>query len=265
MDIHIAVQEIKNLLEKSIIEGGQQAKINLIRSQKPINLIHNTVKYELVKNGVNPDHIKPPLDQSKGELKLAGFMKQKNQDICVIPEDVSPQTEELDFGPLYGKRDKYGKTFTEKILSINVRSQLSSLAKNFDTLYERTFAESLNLHLRCPKMVLGEVYMIPAYEYDTEKAKKKEIGFVKSTSSVAKYLKSFQAINNRRKTSKDEFKYEKVCLLVVDFTKEKPKIYDNDEELIKDGFLSENSNASIEDLSFDKLIPSLLKEYKNRF
>lgn len=54
-------------------------------------------------------------------------------------------------GILKGERDKYGFEFTEHTLSVNVRSQLSSIAKNFDTLYERTFAEAINLHLRCEK------------------------------------------------------------------------------------------------------------------
>ena len=43
---------------------------------------------------------------------------------------------------------------------------MSSLAKNADTLFERIFAKSLNLHMRYPNIVLGEVYLIPVYEYD---------------------------------------------------------------------------------------------------
>lgn len=42
-------------------------------------------------------------------------------------------------------------------------------------MYERTFAESLNLHLRCPSMVLGEFYMIPVYSYDDALANQKEL------------------------------------------------------------------------------------------
>ena len=55
--------------------------------------------------------------------------------------------------------DIYGADFSEKILSINVRSQMSSVAKNFDTIFERTFAEAYNLHNRLNKMVLGEVFL----------------------------------------------------------------------------------------------------------
>ena len=106
------------------------------------------------------------------------FFKKKNQDICLIPNDINAQKETLDFqGILYGQEDKYGFDFTKKTLSVNVRSQLSSSAKNFDTLYERTFAEALNLHLRCPNMVLGEFYIIAVNEYNSDAAHKKQVKF----------------------------------------------------------------------------------------
>ena len=35
----------------------------------------------------------------------------------------------------------------------------------------------------------------------------------------------FQAINNRNSVNKDEYKYERVCLLIVDFRKKEPKLY----------------------------------------
>ena len=72
----------------------------------------------------------------------------KKQDICTVPnEQRKSEKEKLNFeGILYGQEDKFGLDFTEKALSINIFSQLSSSAKNFDTLYERTFAEALNFH-----------------------------------------------------------------------------------------------------------------------
>ena len=49
---------------------------------------------------------------------------------------------------------------------------MSSLAKNSDTLFERTFAEAQNLHMRYPDIVLGEVYLIPVHEYDDDMVKR---------------------------------------------------------------------------------------------
>ncbi len=175
-----ALKEIKQSIETAIKTGGTEAKNNLIRTQKPIKLLHDVVKSELIRNKVNPELIKPALKQSSGELALSGFFKRKDQDVCVVQNGLMPIEEVLKTdGILYGEKDEFGFDFTEKALSINVRSQLSSSAKNFDTLYERTFAEALNLHLRCPKMVLGEFYMIAVREYDSNEANNNEVKFRK--------------------------------------------------------------------------------------
>lgn len=264
-----AVNEIKKSIETAIKKSGTEGKNNLIRSQKPIKLLHEVAKAELIRNGVNTECLNPPLELSHGELSLSGFFKKKDQDICAVPNNVKAKKETLNFeGILYGQEDKFGLDFTEKTLSINVRSQLSSSAKNFDTLYERTFAEALNLHLRCPKMVLGEFYMIAVNEYDSNAANNYEVKY-KNVRGVAKhvekYLLSFSAVNGRKSVTDDHFKYERVCLLIVDFSQKVPKIYNTDEELKKDNLLPENSIATIENLSFPNFISDLLKVYSTRF
>lgn len=264
-----AVNKIKKSIEAAIKESGTEGKNNLIRSQRPIKLLHEVVKAELIRNKANPNLLNPPLGQSHGELSLAGFFKKKGQDICVVPNGVKPKKETLNFqGILYGQEDKYGFDLTENSLSINVRSQLSSSSKNFDTLYERTFAEALNLHLRCPKMVLGEFYMIAVNEYDSTAANNKQIKYknVKGVANhIEKYLLSFEAVNNRATTAGDHFKYERVCLLIVDFSQKIPKVYNTDAELKQDNLLPANSIATIQNLSFPNFIPDLLKIYSTRF
>jgi len=264
-----AVIEIKKSIEAAIIKSGTEGKNNLIRSQKPIKLLHEVVKSELIRNKINPALLNPPLNASHGELPLAGFFKKKNQDICVVPNDFEPKKEMLDFqGILFGQEDKYGFSLTKQILSINVRSQLSSSAKNFDTLYERTFAEALNLHLRCPKMVLGEFYMIAVNEYDSNFANKKLVKFrgIKSIDKhIEKYLLSFSAVNDRTSVTRDHFKYERVCLLIVDFSQKIPKVYNTDEELKKDKLLPLNSIATLQNLSFTNFVSDLLNIYSTRF
>ena len=155
INLQEAVNEIKRSIEKAIKVSGTTGKNNLIRSQKPIKLLHEVVKSELIRNNVDENLLSPKLSESKGELGLAGFFKKKNQDVSVVSNSLQKTEELLNFqGILYGTKDSYGLNFTEQTMTINVRSQLSSSAKNFDTLYERTFAEELNLLLRCPKMVL---------------------------------------------------------------------------------------------------------------
>jgi hypothetical protein len=264
-----AVNRIKSSIETAIVSGGTTAKNNLIRSQQPIKLLHEAVKSELIRYGVNKQRINPPLGTSAGELKLAGFFKYKNQDICVVPNNIERMPETLHSeGILYGKNDVFGWEFTEKTLSINVRSQLSSSAKNFDTLYERTFAEALNLHLRCPQMVLGEFYMIAVNEYDSNHANNQQVRYRRISNirtHIQKYLLSFSAVNGRKNIASHQYKYERVCLLIVDFSRNIPKVYNTNEELRADGLLSDDSVASIENLSFPNFISDLLQIYTDRF
>ncbi len=117
-------------------------------------------------------------------------------------------------------------------------------------------------------MVLGEFYMIAVNEYDSNAANKKQIKY-KNIRGVAKhiekYLLSFSAVNGRKSIADDHFKYERVCLLIVDFSRRVPKIYNTDEELKQDNLLPENSIATIENLSFPDFISDLLEIYSARF
>lgn len=269
INLQQAVNEIKKSIEKAIKTGGTSAKNNLIRSQKPIKLLHEVVKSELINKGVNANLLSPKLSESNGELGLAGFFKKKNQDVSVVSNRLVKTSEQLNFqGILYGTYDSYGLNFTEQTLTVNVRSQLSSSAKNFDTLYERTFAEALNLHLRCPKMVLGEFYMISVNEICSTSANKNTILYKKPknvSKHIEKYLLSFGAVNGRNTVTADHYKYERVCLLIVDFSKAVPKIYNTDAELIADNLLPATSVASIGNLSFPNFISDLLNTYSARF
>lgn len=265
ISIQEAVDNFKYLIESSIVEGGVVAKEAMIRSSKPINNIHEAVKSELIRNGIAPHRIHPPLGATSPELKLAGFIKHKHQDVCVEPEDYIPETETLSEGILREATDYYGKEFTERTIAINIRSQMSSLAKNFDTLYERTIAEAQNLHVRCPKMVLGEVYMIPVKEYDVTAMKDNEVKFIDRFGAVEKYIKSFQAINGRPDYLREDYKYERVCLLLVDFEQSPAKIYVHNQELYDDGLLGSSSDAVIDELSWETFTQSLLSTYYERF
>ena len=68
-----AVCRIKELIERSIVDGGVEAKNNLIRTQQPICILHDAAKAEFIRRGVNPDFINPPYGEHNGELKLAVF------------------------------------------------------------------------------------------------------------------------------------------------------------------------------------------------
>jgi hypothetical protein len=261
MDIHQILLQIKTDFDRAITTArfngntyanGNKAKEALIRSQKIINLIHEFVKNDFVNCGVPPQMIFPPVGNSNPEIKIKGFLKSKNQDVTIIPNSeqvVLSDTDSVD---------------NEKILSVNIRSQLSSLAKNIDTLYERTFAEALNLHLSYPRQCLGEVYLIPTHEYDDKAMLRNQVAY-KSASKIESYIKMFQAINNRRDTDKDGYKYERVCLLIADFRQANPKLYESIEELKNDGLVPQNSTVTLENLTSNNFANDLLSIYKARF
>ena len=265
--INKAVKDFKLLIERSILDGGNEAKTSMIRSSKPILNIHKAVKSQLISCcGVNKKLIYPPFGKRSPELKLAGSLKQKSQDICVKPNDIDPNKEILKTGLLEGITDEYGKVYTERMLAINIRSQISSIGKNFDTLYERTILEAQNLHERCPKMVLGDVYLIAIPEYDDKAFGKKLVNFKPvKPKLIEKYIKSFQAINNRQTVVKDFYKYESVCLLIVDFRKKSPKIYQSTPELIKAKLLPKDTHVKYEGLEWKSFAIKLVQIYGTRF
>lgn len=258
--------EFKNMIENSIITNGVKGKESTIRSSSLINLIHQAVKYELIEQGVNEKNIYPPFGETKPEIKLAGFLKQKNQDICVLPEKIEKHSIIIDWGPLSfeNKEDPYGYEFSENILVINVRSQMSSLAKNSDTLFERTFAEAQNLHMRYNNIVLGEVYLIPTHEYDDELVKTNKVGFKRNATNIEKYISFFDSINNRAENG-DSYCYERCTLLIVDFNRDVPKLYKNSEELKRDGLISNGFSIEYNTLAFETFAQDILKIYSERF
>lgn len=272
------LKEFRNLIEQAILKDGAEGKNKMIKSSKPINLIHDAVKKELIRQKVDPTLICPRLGETKPEIKVAGHIKQKDQDVCVKPRNIREQEALIDWGPLayLDNKDEYGYEYSNNMLIINVRSQISSLAKNFDTLFERTIAESQNLHIRYPNMVLGEVYLVPAYEYDDKMAKEKKIGFKKKHVNLEKYISFYSAINGRTLSEKEgvegelentrnAYLYERCALLIVDFSKKKPKLYMSSEELRKDGLISDTFPIEYAELGFKTFARDIVAIYSDRF
>lgn len=262
--------KFKQLIENAIITGGSQGKESIIRSSKLINLIHDAVKYEFINRGVKEYNIYPPFGESKPELKIAGFLKQKDQDICIVPNNIDKIKTYINWGPLayQNKIDPYGYEYSTNTLVINVRSQMSSLAKNADTLFERTFAEALNLHMRYPKMVLGEVYLIPVHEYDDDLVKESKVGFKSSHTDLEKYISFFASINNRKFEADghdEDYAYERCALLIVDFNREQPFLFSSSKELKQAGLLAADFDIEYADLNFQNFVEDIINIYSFRY
>jgi len=244
---------IKRKFNGKKYKNGNDAKNAYIRSQRLICLVHEFIKQQLINHSIAPEKIFPPLCKNKPEVNIEGLLKKKNQDIYVSPEDNVDCVLQLK-----------NESFIEKGIAINIRSQLSSLEKNFDTLYERTFAEPLNLHLKFPKLCMGEVYLIPTHEYDDKAMLKNKILF-KAVSNLEKYILAFQAVNNRINSDGDCYKYERVCLAIVDFRQSPPKLYSNKEALVSDGLIPNELAVYMEKLGIGDFVEDLLSVYEKRF
>lgn len=254
--------QIKQEYEQAITTRGRNGTTSLIRSQQLINHIHEFVKEELVFNGINRSKIYPPLGRPNPEMKLSGFLKGKKQDITVLPNN--PTSELINVGLLEGKTDSIGRTNSENAISINVRSQLSSITKNFDTLFERTFAEPLNLHLRLPNLVMGELYMVPTIAYDPDQILHNIIRFREELPSF--YIQAFSFLNGRIESNRDHYKYERLCLLIVDFSQNPPELITTHDQLIEQGIITEaqRNNISVDFLNPLTFVSDLIAIYTTR-
>lgn len=248
---------------------GAEAKTSLIRSSALINHVHEFVKHELVRCGVDRSAIYPPINSKNPEIKLTGMFKRKNQDVCVLPRDVEMEKTEINWGPMLDSDlyCEYGSKYTEKVLSINVRSQLSSLAKNSDTLFERMFAETLNLHELYPRLVMGEVYVIPVYEYDDRAMKNDQVAFKNNPTDIEKYIKFFNYLSGRdgQDLNENKQKYERCALVIIDFRGSEAKVYNTTTELIEDGLVSKNFKVELDNISITSFADDILDIYTNRF
>jgi len=257
MDIESVLKHIKSEYESTIksasFDGnprtdGHEAKEALIKSQRLIKYLHECVKSEFIKVGVDPGKIVPKLNSNESEISIEGYFKPKNQDICIVTN----------------RSDIKQESSIEKFIIVNVRSQLSSLGNNIDTLHERTFAEALNLHLKYPKLCLGEVYLIPTHEYDNKTMHENRVSF-RVVNSIERYIRIFQAINCRFEPNGDEYKYERVCLLIVDFRAKQPKIYSDIKELIRGNLVPPRTDVNMKGLTFNCFAEDLIKIYGKRF
>jgi len=274
-----AVEEIKSeichVVEKaayanSNYSNGLAAKTAIIRSETLINKIHEVTKISL-HNELNRRHIShkihPAIGSSSPELTIWGLLKKKKQDVVVLFG--SPHPEKINGGALKGQCDELGRKATRQAIAIGVRSQLSSVDKNFDTLMERAFAETLNFRLRHPCLIMGEVYMLAVKEYDEQQMKKNKIQWKNRFTRVEKFISIFNAMSQRNDSENisEAYKYERTALILVDFSTDPVKIYKNIRELKDDGVVNPKYTEDYTNLSpfgFSKAIIDSYLERRNQ-
>lgn len=226
--------------------GSNKNRTSLIRSKKLINILHQFVINKLIELGIPPNWIWPN-QINPSERKVYGFPKPKDQDIIVEP----PQN----------------RMATGPIISINVRSQLSSIGKNYDTLFERLFAEALNLHTRFPYLVAGYLYLLPTVGFNSEP---NPDSMFEERINIEKYIYSFLSISGREDPDVDPpWKYERICLLLVDFERDPPYVVRDLDYLVERQLVSEDFaeiyrdsfKTLIIDQFFDEIYKIAVKRY----
>lgn len=282
MDISLLrskLDDIKQGLERTIRTAtfrgeprsdGLKAKESFIRSHELIMPIHEVVKQSL-RDELNRRNlsfqIHPPVGETSPELKFVGYLKSKKQDISVLFDGDSPTPEKIKEGPLKGVTDPVGEDVSRTSIVIGVRSQMSSIGKNFDTLMERLFAETLNLRLRLTSLTMGEVYLLPIVPYKSEPMKQNRVGWKNDTIKIETFLRTFSAFSGRSANDyedKEEYMYERSALLLTDFRHSPPKVYRTTKELKKDDFVSSEFDIQYEKLSPKNFASDIVEKHLNR-
>lgn len=250
---------------------GASAKASLTTSSQFINKLHEVVKVSIKEELENQDFIfeddfkiHPPLNESRPEQVMYGYLKKKKQDVVFLFEDKEDET--IQKGALRGDIDSVGSKATDTSIILGVRSSLSSLDKNFDTLIERAYAEALNVRLRNPLVVMGEIFLLPVKEYDQNEMKNNIVAFNSSFTKIKKYMSVFKSISGRNKHTirADYYKYERSCLLIVDFDQSPIKIYTTLQELKNDNVVPRNFRINYSKLSPVNFSTDLVNIYKMR-
>ncbi|MFW2607690.1 hypothetical protein [Aliarcobacter butzleri] len=280
--LQLKIQEIKDEINHTVLTGnftkndgeviiknnGLEAREALIRSEKLIQKIHEVTKIslnnELIDRGFNEFEIHPPIGNPSPELDVWGLLKKKKQDVVVLFQN--RQREIINEGPLRNNYDLLGRECTRNSIVVGVRSQLSSIDKNFDTLMERAFAETMNLRLRHPELIMGEVYMIPVREYDERYMKNNQIVFKDRYTNVEKFISIFNGISGRHNHNDiyESYKYEKSALILVDFSQNPVRIYRNVDELKAEGIVSQNYDEDYNLLAPQNFASGLINSYMER-
>ncbi len=234
------LSRIKRAYEGEIKRKGGNPGF-LIRSSKIIDELHEYLKHELVKNGVKKAYINPPLGKSSPEKTIDGYFKTKDQDILIQKEENRP------------------------LISLNIRSQLSSVQKNYDTLFERLVAESVNIHERFPQLPCGYLYLLPTIGYSSDAMKKNKV--VRDESfNWEKYLTTFSLLAGRKDPKDKTFKYEKICLLAVDFSTNPPHILSSTNDFLSRNLITKDFAKSFDysPLRIDNIIGRLITVFNQR-
>ncbi len=162
-----------------------------VRSQGMIKMLHEFSVRELKRLGISERKV-----DIKTEARIFGSHKPKEVDVAVI----HPQA-----GPL---------------IAISLRSQMSSIEKNFANYYEGIIGDVISLHGKYPDLVVGQIYLLPRHTIIKDKNGQTR----KEAHDLEKKEPLFLRIANRKNGTDRIDKYEHLAYLAVDFLKNPPEV-----------------------------------------
>lgn len=239
-------------------ENGAKAKEALIRSQSLIQIFHEALKIMINQRLCDKNDsilsqfdwtVTPQVGRTSPELKIFGALKAKDQDITFTRMPF--QAEE---------KDQVGFEASNSAIICGVRSQMSSIEKNFDTLMERAIAEAVNLNYRFPQVTLVELYVIPLQELHTPSALKNEYHTQPKNINIGKFINQFYSTTYNGIEAKKEYMVDACCLLIIDLNNH-GRIIENIDDLIRLGASKEICNK-FQLLAPDNFIDRIIARYK---
>jgi len=132
---------------------------------------------------------------------------------------------------------------------------MTKISANQDTIFERAYAESVNLKMPI-NFIIGEVFVLPYYEINHEKCKQNIIDYKKQI-DLNWFFSHYTKVNLREDlsiTDKNFVKYDKLCILIIDFRETPAKIVTD--------FRDSNFNQRYEEFSYEGFCEYLLNKYK---
>lgn len=225
--------------------------MNAVRSQKFIRCMHDFILDEIeksvsseqveiirfeqmkrvTKEGMYP---RPPINPRKyyamTEARVFGSHKNKDVDI-VLAQYVN--------GPL---------------LTIGVRSQMSSVGKNILGYYEGIIGECISMHDRFPMSVAGYVYILPKVAYATKKDNSTGGEQIPEEVDLDRAEEMFSQITNRANWRSPNDQYEHFAFIKVDFEANPPQVIPNsNHDLDIDNFIVKMINTHNERNFFNQI------------
>lgn len=262
-----AANKMKEILINKISTKGTKGVTSLIKGSKLINLFHEAIKLDLEQHNINTFCIHPKIGYTKPEIKLTGAIFTKRQDICILPLNIEKKTGYFDiFTHQKDDIDIYGKDCMNNSLTINIKSQLSSLPNNFSTLFSGFVGETINLKKISPNIITSNFLIIPLYALDIKSIKQNQINFISKQTNIEKYIKTALRISttNYSYISNNIELNDRLGLLIIDFSQDIPYIFKNDQELREKGIISKDFPYSYRMVDTLNFITDILTIYSQR-